>query len=221
MNLNGQTTLQKTSLLILGAVSGGILGYMIAEVMVDRITYGPKPKGGRRVTEDDGIEMIDYDKLNSEFEGTKKIPYGSKPSLDELTRDYRPQESIRIVDFHDRMGENCETIYYYEKDQTFTYESGDMVDNPNGLFVPNVHLHFGEGSPDKDIVYVQNDDLDLVYEIIRKDAYYKVEVLGEEDPDAVSVPKKTPVKRKRRAAKPKPKPEDELTDEPHETDGKA
>lgn len=220
MNHRGATTLQKTSWLILGAVSGGILGYMIAEVVVDRITYGPKPKGGRAVTEDDNIEMIDYDKLNAEFEGTKKIPYGSKPSLDELTRDYRPQDAIRIVDWHDRMGEDTETIHYYEKDQTFAYESGDMIDNPNGLFVPNIHLHFGEGSPDKDIVYVQNDDLDLVYEIIRMDEYYKVAILGEPDPDAVEV-KPPPVKRKRRAAKPKPKPEDELTDEPHETDGKA
>lgn len=217
MNLNGQTTLQKTSWLILGAVSGGVLGYMIAEIIVDRITFG-KPKGYRRVTGDDGIEMIDYDLLNKEFEGTKKIPYGTKPSLDELTRDYRPQDSIRIVDFHDRIGEDTETIHYYEKDQTFTYESGDMIDNPNELFVPNVHLNFGEGSPDKDIVYVQNDDLELVYEIIRMDEYYKVAILGEPDPDAVEV--KPTVRRKRRAAKPKPKPEDELTDELHETDGK-
>ena len=216
MNHHGATTLQKMSWLTLGAVSGGILGYMIAEVVVDRITYGPRTKD---VTEDDNIEMIDYDKLNAEFEGTKKIPYGSKPSLDELTRDYRPQDEIRIVDWHDRMGENCETIHYYEKDQTFTYESGDIVDDPNGLFIPNVHLHFGEGSPDKDIVYIQNDNLDLVYEIIRLEKYYKVEILGEEDPEAVKV-KSPPVKRKRRAAKPKPKPEDELTDEPHETDGK-
>jgi hypothetical protein len=218
MNLNGQTTLQRIFLLTAGAACGAIVGYTISELVVDRIIFGPLERPEEK--KNDGIVGVDYSELEKEFAGTKKIPYGSKPSLDELTRDYRPAEPIRIVDFHDRLGEDVETIYYYEKDQTFAYESEDIVDDPNGLFVKNVHLHFGEGSPDPDIVYVQNDDLDLIYEIIRKDEYYKVSILGEPDPDAITE-KKPPVKRKRRVASPKKEKLEELTDELHETDGKA
>lgn len=218
--MENNSTVQKIFWLTAGAVSGAILGYMISEVVVDRIVFGPRPVGSK--AKEDEPQEIDMEALATDT-NHRKHPY-NKPSLAELTREleYTSKEPQRIVTFDSELAEQTETIHYYEKDTTFTFENGDQIDDPNGLFIPNVHLHFGEKSPDKDIVYVRNDDIDMTFEIIRMDKSYAVEILGQEDPDASDEKKvEEKPKRNRRAAKPKPKPEvADLTDEYDETDGK-
>ena len=229
MNHHGVITPQKIFLLIAGAAFGGAAGYMISEVIIDRATYGPRKKKEIEDSGDDA-ELIDYDSLKEEQHLSKEHPY-TKPALAELTRemDYVPAEPIYVVDpdnLPDEIsGVPVETIFYYEKDNTYAYESTDMVDDPNGIFVPNVHLHFGEMSEDKDSVFVFNSDMGILYHIERLDKSYKVEVLGEPDPEAKDekpVDKKRTQRNRRAATKKKTKkdPVDELTDDPHETDGK-
>lgn len=227
--MNNQTVLKKTFLVIAGAVCGGAVGYMISEVVVDRILYGPK-KSEEKLGEEEEGQLIDYSALEEHV--VKKHPY-SKPALGELVRelDYAPKESVYIIDYdNEDVEQPCETedIYYYERDTTFCYESKDMVEDPNGIFVPNVHLHFGEKSEDKDRVAVYNTDLNRIYLIHRLDKSYAIDVLGQEDPEASKEKKEPPKKkattkqtqRNRRAAKTKKDPVEELTDDPHETDGK-
>lgn len=211
----GVNGVQPIFLLTVGAVTGGIAGYMISELVIDRLLYGHVESGEDDEENSDGPAVMEMKK-----EDIEKINYGKKP-LSELVRPYESEskEAIRIVDFDEVVGNDVELIHYYDEDTTFCYGSGDLIDDPNSLFVPNVHLHFA--SSESDIVYVRNDDVGLYYEIVRLLGSYKEEVLGEIPEE--KKPKKTPVKRSRRAAtKPKPKkdPVEELTDDPHPTDGK-
>lgn len=69
------------------------------------------------------------------------------------------------------------SIEYYEEDQIFSDENGDVIDNPLELF-NGAEDHFGEGSDDKNFVYVRNDRFGIDYEIYRDSGSYQRKVLG-------------------------------------------
>lgn len=216
MNYLDQVLRPKNVLLLLaGAGFGAVSGLMISEVLIDRIVWGNPEKK----EEDNGLVTLTKDGP----EGMKEVVMSDeykKPPLSELIRDYNPnpmeseEPSIAIVtkelvDEHANMV-NIETILFYEEDHVFADEDGGMIDDPNELFVPNVHLHFGEGSNSEDIVYIWNGHVQMFYEVVSTKTAYKYEVLGEKPPPIPEKPK-----RLRRA---KPNKAAEVADEEHEDD---
>ena len=216
MNYLDQVLRPKSVLLLLaGAGFGAVSGLMISEVLIDRIVWGNPEKK----EEDDGLVTLTKDGP----EGMKEVVMSDeykKPPLSELIRDYNPNPmeseeptiaivTKELVDEHANMV-NIETILFYEEDHVFADEDGGMIDDPNELFVPNVHLHFGEGSNSEDIVYIWNGHVQMFYEVVSTKTAYKYEVLGEKPPPIPEKPK-----RLRRA---KPNKAAEVADEEHEDD---
>lgn len=223
MNPSGVNLPRTIFWLTVGAACGGTAGYLISEVIVDRLIYGPREPEKEEVKDESPEEF----KMPTDSLGVERIAYNKavnveeKQALSELVRPYKSEsnETVRVIS-KENLDTFPETVYYYTEDNTFAFESGDLIDDPNGIFVPNAHLHFGESDPeDAEVLYILNEDMGTTYEIIKMNASYKEEILGE-PPEEIE--KKKPVKRSRRATPKKTKkdPVEELTDAPHETDGK-
>lgn len=222
MNHLGQNSQRNIYWLILGSAIGGLAGYMISEVIVDRLLYGD-PDWVKEKDDDIVVLTDDTPAGTTVILNTRDM----KPALEELTRDYTVSSEENTVETRivsketvDRLADmtNLETLFYYERDQTFAYESGDRIEDPNDLLVPNVHLHFGEGNPDKDIVYIWNAELSMYFEVVCKDESYAVAILGEEEV-VTEKPKSKDQRRIRSKAKPKTNPASEVAEELHEDDG--
>lgn len=188
-----------------GVLAGGIAGYLIAEVVIykkiesdfekmveealnmpSKISWKHDP--AVRAIEV-GEEMRDYTQYSKD-----------KESLSVLAGKYIPQvmEVVSASDWEENeMDFLKETVTYYTLDTVFADQDGDVIDNPNDVFGPNVHLHFGEESGDQDVVYIVDTGEKKMYEIIRIHSSYAHEILGEPLPAKPVSPKRS----KRAAAK--------------------
>lgn len=72
------------------------------------------------------------------------------------------------------------TLTYYEKDDVLCNERDEVVPDPEreGLVGENSLDRFGHGSGDPTVVYVRNDSLQIVFEIIKSPNAYAEEVHG-------------------------------------------
>lgn len=197
-------TIKRFGILAAGGVIGGLIGYFLAEVIIDQLTKSEelenedtdqeqpmfrKSEGGElRVGKSEKPkEKIDYTKYATE-----------KGDLSKLVEPYKEskQNNIRIISLDEYDSDPSpakEQIAYYEGDTTFCNENEEIISNPEDYFGPNIHLHFGEDSEDADIVYVKNENNGVSYEITQIHAKYHVVVLGMPDEE----PKTTKAKRRK------------------------
>jgi hypothetical protein len=195
----------KVPYLVAGGVVGGILGWLIA----DYLAYQMDEKRFTRLADAEVAEDLvgGMDKELYEFDENadpRKTDYGGivvmeeKKTLEELARPYQEETAPYILsaeEWEDPPNQAFErkTVLYYEMDSVYCTDEEELVDDPENLFVPNAHLHFGEGSDDPDVVYVSNPGRSEIYEIFRMRASYQVDVLGEvpvESPKEKVTPKK-------------------------------
>lgn len=106
-----------------------------------------------------------------------------KGKLNELVAQYVPPQKIGVIPLKEIAAEtgpihSLELITYYEDDLTFCDSEEKIISDPNTIFGANVHLQFGNGSDDPDVVYVRNEKLGIDYEITRVHNSYSVVVLG-------------------------------------------
>ena len=194
--------MNKFPYLLAGGIAGGILGYLIADYIAYQLDEEKFD-----VFQDDEVESLvgGMDKELYEFDENAdpaKIAYGDirvtrdKETLEELTRPYQDEQAPYIMTA-DEWGDTINafdriTILFYEMDSVYCTDQEQPILDPTNMFVPNVHLHFGEESEDPDVVFVSNPERSEMYEILRMRASYAVDVLGEvpvEPPKGVS-PKK-------------------------------
>lgn len=194
--------MNKFPYLLAGGVAGGILGYLIADYLayrMDEVKY-------EAFTDEEKEELVGgMDKELYEFEkdDNKKVNYGGlvvmeeKETLEKLARPYQNESEPYILsaeEWEDPPNQAFErkTILYYEMDSVYCTDQEELVDDPENLFLPNAHLHFGEESDDPDVVYISNPGRSEMYEIFRMRASYKVDVLGEVpvEPPKEASPKK-------------------------------
>lgn len=76
-------------------------------------------------------------------------------------------------------GHEQATLTWYEKDQVLLDDKDEIVDNVDYVAGEDNLLRFGEGTMDKNLLYVRNDRITLDLEIIRSFGSYAEEVLGE------------------------------------------
>jgi len=69
------------------------------------------------------------------------------------------------------------TLTYYRGDNVLCDENDMPIYNAERIAAP---LTFGKGSQDPSIVYICNEKLEALYEVILDTGYFQVEVLGEE-----------------------------------------
>lgn len=184
--------MNKVPYLLVGGVVGGILGWLITDYLLYK-----RDEAKYNIFSDEDAETEELvggmDKELYEFDENadpRKTDYGGivvieeKKTLEELTRPYQEESSPYILTAEEwgDMGLNSferKTILYYEMDSIYCTDQEELVDDPENLFLPNAHLHFGEQSDDPDIVYVCNPGRSEMYEILRMRASYQIEVLGE------------------------------------------
>lgn len=222
MNHHGEglTLTQAILLATLSAGTGALMGYLTADLLLYKLILD-EVKGSLEDHEPDTLTEEEID-LYKKSEG-KRVAYHS------LVRahGYVPsEEPIRIVPKGYLMTseEQIEHITFYSEDQTYAFEDGTMLEDPNHDLIPNAHLHFGAtlDEEDPDVIYILNESRGVVFEITRVAGSYKTDILGEPVEESKEEVKKPP-KRSRRAAKQQPKDEKpslkELADEIAEDDG--
>jgi hypothetical protein len=225
MNAN---LIKRVGLLTLGGIAGGVGGYFLGKLLIKKYEeYIQEKEIQRHFDNLDIIEKRQEDEAKGITAETEELPkpqpgkaihgkraprvrnytdYSKKEKgdLDVLVAPYVSTVKTGIISVKENTEDgqfNKELITFYEGDMTFCTESDEIIDDPNGLFGANIHLHFGEGSEDPDVVYVRNEKTGTDYEITRNRGKYSVFVLGmpEEDPK----PSKSSRKRNNRKVGPK------------------
>lgn len=185
MNQNGIG--RSLFVMTLGAIAGGITGYLITELIVDKIYNQQFEDDDENEVVPDKVEIIGEPEVTTPDRAVRgrRINYAdaSKPNLEELVNPYKIQDRTpRIITQEDWSNvhplNDKQTVTYYEDDTTFADANDEIIPNPNDILGPNIHLHFGEGSEDPDIVYVRADYTSTDYEIIRVQGTYQEIVMG-------------------------------------------
>jgi hypothetical protein len=80
----------------------------------------------------------------------------------------------------DEMDYQVLTVTYYEGDNVICYDNDEILDpDKRDEILGEDNLdRFGHGSQDASIVYIRNDKLELVYEVVRSPNWYAEEVHG-------------------------------------------
>ena len=177
--------------LLAGSITGGVLGYLIADFIAYKMD---EADFNATLVEDDldaaGLvggmdrelyEFKDDGKIATDY--AKRVIKEEKETLEELVRPYQDEKAAYIISAEE-WGDTIsvfvrKTVLYYEMDSIYCDDQEVPIDDPENMFVPNAHLHFGEESDDPDVVYISNPGRSEMYEILRMRASYKIEVLGE------------------------------------------
>jgi peptidoglycan hydrolase-like protein with peptidoglycan-binding domain len=203
-NIMNTIIIKRFAIISLGGIAGGIAGYFLADLIINKILEAEKEF---KDEEDINVE-VKVGAASKDAGGKVKIDYtkyAEKGDLSELVKTYTKGavksklDNIRIIslDEYDSNQTNKEAISYYAGDTTFCGPNEEIIPNPEEFFGPNVHLHFGEGSEDPDIVYILNENNGTSYEITQFQGKYSVIILGMPDEES----KETKGKRRRNTKK--------------------
>lgn len=187
----------------LGAAIGGAIGYMIANIVVERLR--DKEFELAEIETDkrkEKLKNMAREELSSTKKKTKRKPKTSrsysdinkKPdqmTLNALASKYagNPVDSSkpRVITVHDytisdpnNIGENYLKvgIKYFQGDNVFTDEDDVMIPHAERFVGYKVKEQFGELSDDPDIVYIRNDSNKTDYEVVKYVSSYREEVIG-------------------------------------------
>ena len=187
--------------LALGAALGGLTGYLIGDLVAYKLVDENLQINDRFYLLKNFLdETLD---LGAKKDSKPKVNYGNtKPALDSLAKPYRVSDDtpriITVEDWASAHPMNDKVmVSYYEDDTTYAMEDDELIDAPENLFGPNIHLHFGEESEDPDVVYVRNDRSGTDYEITRIHGSYKALVMGEPEEEPKPKPKRASRSRKK------------------------
>lgn len=91
--------------------------------------------------------------------------------------------ALPYVVHHDEFYQNVDdrqvaTYTYYEGDQTLANENDFEIANADGMVGVDNLLKFGHGSKDANVVYVCNEGLDMMFEIVKSPGKYAHEVMA-------------------------------------------
>lgn len=81
--------------------------------------------------------------------------------FDELTEDYTPV-----------------TLTYFEEDGVLADAADEMIEDVNFTVGENNVARFGHGSRDANVVYIRNERLDQIFEVLRSKSSFSKDVLG-------------------------------------------
>lgn len=174
---------------LVGFVVGGIVSYLYCKKRFDEGCCDAD-RGCFSVVETDDTsypDKIAIEKMNSEY--GELSPYGSmKVSYESpRTSPYKMIAKLYASDDNDleprviTESQFSEASYDYDKITVLYYNNGIITDDRDEpiddvddvIGVKNL-AYFGYGSSDKDILYVRNDRLKILYEVLRQNTEYEV-----------------------------------------------
>jgi hypothetical protein len=207
--------------IVASGVVGAAIGWVVAEVLVYQL-FDKK----NEIKYIDVEVPVEYDKgtennapvimtKEERKQGVIKVNYAEKFKEGKL-QPIPPKDETMIDDPEDIDDENFEQGPYVITEEEFEmqeqankyhfvyYEDDDVLTDDKDRIVPdyedNIGIEalscFGESSDDPDVVYIQNDDENNVYEIIRIHSSYEAMVTG-------TVASKIPVKKSNKPRKKK------------------
>lgn len=179
-----------------GGVIGGIIGYLLSDPVVDLVFGYEYYDEDELETAEEIIQEKGYsdDPRMSMTEAANQLTnlagektgsitnYSEKFKRGKLDLTDEKEELIVIIPQEEyeqsTLGYKRFSLTYYETDDVLVNQYEIVVESPDDIIGDDACVSFGEGTDDPDVVYVQNDDLGAMYEVIRiHDAYYSA-VLG-------------------------------------------
>lgn len=188
---------------LIGAMVGAITGYLLTDLILWKVLE-------KEFFDEELTELIQLSKPTDEINpifterpDKQKVDYSSfseKEDLGVLVEKYKSDAPPYVVNLSERQhlveeGAAEAVIVYYEDDNTYCDEKEEIIDDPMAILGPNPNLRFGDQSADPDTVYIMNERMGVLYEIMRLEESYAIQVLGE-------IPKPPKPQRRKRAAKP-------------------
>lgn len=134
------------------------------------------------------VQVSDEDMADNTPEGAEPLKVGTRVGRFTVTNDVIPAEIdapsesrpyvIREDQYHEDFdGYEKHSLTFYEEDDTVAMPDDRPVEDVDAM-LGDALTRFGEGSNDKDIVYVRNQVQRTDYEIVRNKNAYGVLVLG-------------------------------------------
>jgi hypothetical protein len=150
------------------------------------VDYSGLGKVSDYVDPDDGTIIVDETVVEEEVI-TSNIFVNGQP-LNEDDYDENDEEALKsmgkpYVITEDAFGENEDgyeemQVTWYEKDQVLADDRDEVIDDADDLVGEINMTKFGQGSGDKHVVFIQNDEKELVLEVARSRGSYAEEVAG-------------------------------------------
>lgn len=143
---------------------------------IDFVVKPPTVEG--RVPEEEEVRHEDASQVQNIFE---KPPVDHEWNWHEERRKRSPDIPYVIhVDEKYELDYQIVTLTYYDGDDVLCQEDDSIIapEDWDRLIGEGNLNRFGHGSNDPSIVYVRNDQLELIYEIVKSDNYYAEEVHG-------------------------------------------
>lgn len=186
---------------ILGGTVGGVIGYFVGDVIAYKMLEKAFVEEFNELPDVFLNEPAEPEKVETINDKILYNQISKKEDLKDLAKPYEDAvapypfiinpEQARLDATFERY---CwRVVSFYTEDSVFADEDENKIDDPKSRFGANIHLHFGEDNDDPDIVYVVNPVLEDVYEIIKIEESYSVQVLGE----PLKPEKKAPVRRRK------------------------
>lgn len=170
-------TYTKICLISLGGVAGGVVGYLVADLVIYKIS-----KKDSFYDENENSDLEFYKEVSNEYK-PKNYNEISKPDLAGLAAPFRDHEVLwRLISQKEYLKNNVfekSEVLYYENDQVFADEEENKIENPEELFGPTPLSNLGHLSNDPSVVYIRNLARNTDYEITSVDGSYTELVGGE------------------------------------------
>lgn len=128
--------------------------------------------------EEDGTLMVEEIVESNIFDSPQEDLEGGFDYEAELARRKGDRPYLITLDEFSESEYDSATLTYYEEDDVLLDEQEDPIPDPDKIVGDDNLLRFGQGSKDKNVVYVRNDSLELDYEILRSKNSYAQDVLG-------------------------------------------
>lgn len=162
---------------VLGAAAGAVASWYVLKTKFERIAQeeidSVKAAFSQNPTDDlkESIEEEDaqWDRVEkaAQKEEYKTIIKDSGYKTEEGDEDMSDEPYvIAPEEFGEMDGYECETLVYYA-DGVLTDTWDNVIEEPRELVGDDFASHFDENEGDEDTVYIQNDALNMQYEILR------------------------------------------------------
>ena len=135
--------------------------------------------------EDDEVDYSEYDEEDIEEDLSPNGPY----VVNEYSWSSNPLNYTR------------HTLLYYNDDDVLLNPLGDVIAHPEELLGSDGLTSFGEGCEDPDTVFIQVDETNDIYEVVRLHESYSEAVLGLDPEDEMEKLRKEAKKRRSSAEK--------------------
>lgn len=105
----------------------------------------------------------------------------------QYTKDHpHPEDEAYVITFEQFNNEHDDydksDLVYYEGDDILVDSQESPIDNVEDLIGPDALTRFGDGSRDKNMVYVRNDRIAMDFEVSRDERSYTEVIIGIQEP---------------------------------------